>query len=309
MADAVDLFAGGGGLTLAATRAGVRVRWAANHNPRAVAIHRANHPHVVHVCQDLRQADWHAVPQHDLLLGASACQGHAKAATRGGDGRRGSAPKHDADRSTAWALVSCAEVHRPAMGIFENVPEFLRWVLFGAWEQALRDLGYALASCIVDAADFGVPQHRVRLFMVATRSRAPIQLRLPRVSHLAFGPCIDTAANGWSPVATKSAAIQARVAAGRARFEGDFLSQHTTGHRGRSLDRPIGAITASGDCHWNLVSGDMMRPLNGLELRRAMGFPDDYVLPDSKAAATQMLGNAVAPACGEAVIRAAMEAA
>ena len=309
MADGVDLFAGAGGLTLAATRAGIRVRWAANHNQRAVDIHRANHPHVVHVCQDLRQADWHAVPRMDVLLGASACQGHTRAATRGGDGRRGSAPKHDADRSTAWALVSCLEVHRPPLGIFENVPEFTRWVLFGAWEQALRDLGYALAPYIVDAADSGVPQNRVRLFMVVTRSRAPVRLKLERSVHRSFRACVDPTAVGWSPVAAKSAAIRARVAAGRARFKGDFLSQHTTGHRGRNIDRPIGTITASGDCHWNLVSGDMMRPLNVLELRRAMGFPDDYVLPESKSAATQLLGDAVSPVCGEAVIRAALEAA
>lgn len=309
MTDAVDLFAGGGGLTLAAMRAGVRVLLAANHSRRAVDTHRANHPHVIHLCQDLRQADWHAMPRMDILLGASACQGHAKSATRGGTGRRGSAPKHDADRATAWALVSCLEVHRPPLGIFENVPEFLQWELYGAWEQALRSLGYALALHIVDAADFGVPQHRVRLFMVVTRTHAPLHLQFQRAPHRAFRSCIDPKADGWAPIATKSAAIQGRVAAGRIKFAGDFLSQHTTDHRGRSLDRPIGAITASGDCHWNLVRGDRMRPLSAVELRRAMGFPDEYVLPDSKSAATVLLGNAVAPPCGEAVIRAALEAA
>ena len=52
-----------------------------------------------------------------------------------------------------------------------------------------------------------------------------------------------------------------------------------------------------------------MRPLSIGELRRGMGFPDDYYLPDTVALATELLGNAVPPPVGEAVIRAALEAA
>jgi DNA (cytosine-5)-methyltransferase 1 len=75
---AVDLFAGLGGFTEGATRAGVQVVWAANHWKAAVDVHARNHPHTDHACQDLRQADWGSVPAHDLLLASPACQGHSR---------------------------------------------------------------------------------------------------------------------------------------------------------------------------------------------------------------------------------------
>ena len=119
-ATAVDLFAGAGGFTAGAPQAGVRVLWAANHWEAAVQVHADNHPDTEHSCQDLQQADWSRVPAHDILLASPACQGHSRA--RGTD-----RPHHDATRSTAWAVVSCAEFHQPRVIVVENVPEFCRW--------------------------------------------------------------------------------------------------------------------------------------------------------------------------------------
>lgn len=131
---AVDLFAGAGGFTEAAQRVGIRVAWAANHWADAVNIHAANHPDVDHLCQDLHQADWSRVPAHDLLLASPCCQGHSKA--RGKD-----KPTSDLSRSTAWAVVSCAEYHRPQVAVIENVPDFLDWTLLPAWTMAMNALG------------------------------------------------------------------------------------------------------------------------------------------------------------------------
>ena len=73
MIDTIDLFAGAGGFSEGARDAGCRVVWAANHWQAAVETHAANHPHTDHACQDLHQADWTAVPRHDLLLASPAC--------------------------------------------------------------------------------------------------------------------------------------------------------------------------------------------------------------------------------------------
>jgi DNA (cytosine-5)-methyltransferase 1 len=74
---AVDLFAGWGGFTLGANQAGLDVVYAANHWQTAVDVHERNHPNAVHACQDLRQADWSALPAYDVLLASPACQGHS----------------------------------------------------------------------------------------------------------------------------------------------------------------------------------------------------------------------------------------
>lgn len=293
---AVDLFAGAGGFSTGAAMAGCTVAWAANHWPAAVEVHAANHPRTAHACQDLHQADWSQVPAHDLLLASPACQGHSLA-------RGKERPHHDAQRSTAWAVVSAAEYHRPAFVLVENVPEFTRWALYPAWCAAMQALGYALAPHIIDAADYGVPQHRRRVFIVGTRSAAPIQLRMPDREHSPAASIIDFNAGRWSQINRpgRSAATLARIAAGRAQHGDRFLTAYYGNERGgRSLSRPVGTITTRD--RWAVVDGDRMRMLSVDECRRAMGFPDDYQLPPRAKDAMHMLGNAVCPPVAAGII-------
>lgn len=302
---AVDLFAGAGGFSTGARMAGARVLWAANHWPLAVQWHAANHPDTAHACQDLQQADFTAVPDHDILLASPSCQGHSPA--RGKD-----KPHHDAQRATAWAVVTACEVKRPPVAIVENVPAMARWVLYPAWCAAMNALGYALAPMVLDAADSGVPQHRLRLFIVATRSRHPLELRLPRRQHRPAAQVIDLGAGRWSPVDKpgRSAATLARIAAGRRRFGSTFLAPYYgsgSGETGRSLDRPIGTLTTK--ARWAVIDGDRMRMVLASEGRELMGFPAGYALPANEAQAWGLLGNAVAPQQGCDVIRAVREAA
>ncbi len=290
--NAADLFAGAGGFSTGAVMAGCRVLWAANHNPTAVHWHAANHPDTTHACQDLQQADFREAPPHDLLLASPACQGHSPARGR-------EKPHHDAQRATAWAVVTCAEVHRPAAVIVENVPAYAAWVLYPAWCAAMHALGYALAPMVLDAADAGVPQHRRRLFIVATRSKHPISLDLPRREHVPASACIDFEAGSWSPINRpgRSARTLARIEAGRRAFGPRFLAPFYgsgSGTTGRSLDRPIGTLTTK--ARWALIDGDRMRMVSAVEGRALQGFPADYRLPANEAQAWHLIGNAVAPA-------------
>lgn len=283
---AIDLFAGLGGFSEGARMAGVNVAWAANHWPAAVQTHQDNHPETDHACQDLQQADWAAVPAHDVLLASPACQGHSRA--RGVD-----RPHHDACRSTAWAVVSCAEYHRPAFAVVENVPEFLKWTLFPAWENAMQRLGYVIAPHVIDAADHGVPQHRRRVFVICTRGKHTPAIRLPKRDHTPAENILESGGN-WSPVADKCANTRARIEAGRRAHGSRFLVAYYGNEKGgRSVRRPIGTVTTRD--RYALVDGDRMRMLNVTEYRRAMGFREDYVLPRSSTLAKHMLGNAVCP--------------
>lgn len=287
----IDLFAGAGGFTEGATMAGVRIVYAANHWPLAVTYHSQNHPHARHDCQDVQQADWRDVPAHDVQLASPACQGHSKA-------RGKERPHHDGLRSTAWAVVSCAEYHRSEAVVVENVPDFMKWALYPVWCDAMRRLGYAIAPHIIDAADHGVPQHRERLFLVCTRSKNPIQLDLPKRPHRAIGDVIEWDAYPWTPIDKpgRSAATLRRIEAGRAEFGARFVAPYYSsgsGLTGRSIDRPIGTITTCD--RWAVIDGDRMRMLQVSEAKAAMGFRRDYVLPATKKAAMHMLGNAVCP--------------
>src|SRR5579884_465596 len=290
----VDLFAGMGGTSLGASQAGLKVLLSANHWPVAVATHRLNHPDVDHVTQDLQQADFYTWPDFDVLLASPACQGHSRA-------RGKEQPRHDATRSTAWAVVSAAEAKRPSYLVVENVADFTRWQLYPQWRWCLEALGYALTEQVLNAADFGVPQERRRLFIVGVHKDAGPALSIPQgtAAHVPASTILDDGAANWSAVNRpgRSAATLRRIENGRRRFGGRFLAPFFgsgSGTTGRSLDRPLGTVTTKD--RYCLVDGDRMRMLNAGEYRRAMGFPTTYRMPCVHKLAVRLLGNAVVPA-------------
>ena len=293
MKTAIDLFAGMGGFTEGAESAGIQVVWAANHWPDAVRVHAKNHPDVEHSCQDLSQADWSKVPKADALLASPACQGHSRA-------RGKERASHDLSRSTAWAVVSCCEHHLPEYLVVENVPEFLQWSLYPAWINAIHRLGYGTSIFIADAADAGVPQNRIRLFIIGRRDRGSQcgPMKLGRNDDAIARNFIDFDGGSWSPIIKpgRSPKTIARWERGREQHGDRFVMPYYgsgSGLTGRSIDRPIGTITTRD--RWAVVDGDRMRMLSVDEYRLAMGFPDTYQLPRTRKQAIHMLGNAVPP--------------
>lgn len=307
MVTAIDLFAGLGGWSLGAQAAGVKVLWAANHWKVATDLYEANHPGAKIECQDLHQANWALVPGHDLMLASPCCQGHSRAR-----GKKNGNPQHDASRSTAWAVVSAAEVHRPSVVLVENVEGFLEWPLYSAWEAAMQALGYSLAPHLVDCADLGVPQNRVRLFIVCTQSKAPLQLNLPRTAHAPASSFIDFDSGKWSMVHKPGRAQKTlnRVAKARQAFGDKFLMPYYSsgsGLTGRSLDRPIGTITTRD--RWAVVNGDRMRMLTADENLAAMSFPTGIKRPQTHKLTVHLAGNAVPPLAGQHIIQTLLSAA
>ena len=247
------------------------------------------------------------MPAHDILLASPCCQGHAKAR-----GKKSGNPEHDASRSTAWAPVSALEFHRPQAAVIENVPEFTDWLLYPAWLQAIQAMGYQCAPHIVDCADLGVPQHRVRLFMVLTRSKAPLMLQLQRERHVPASSFLDFDAGRWSPIEKpgRAQATLDRVRNGRQRFGDRFIMPYYgkgSGLTGRDINRPIGTITTLD--RWALVDGDRMRMLSASEALAAMSFPAGTLRPDNHRLTMHMAGNAVPPLAGQRVIEALLKAA
>lgn len=298
----IDLFAGVGGFTQGAVTAGHEVVWAANHNPQAVKWHGINHPETEHSCQDLQQADFREVPAHRGMLCSPACQGHSL-------GRGKEKPHHDAQRATAWAVVTCAECHEQELIVLENVPQFLKWKLYPAFKHAMRSMDYTISEHLLDAADFGVPQHRPRLFLLMTKGREHPDLSgCSRQDHIPARSFIDLEAGKWSKIYRpgRSAKTTARIERGRAQHGDVFLAPYYSkgsGLGGRSIDRPIGTLTTRS--RWAVIRGDEMRMLTVAEQMAAMGFPSDYKLPSSATQATMFLGNAVAPPVVTAILKAA----
>ena len=333
----VDYFAGLGGFTLGASRAGATVVQAINHWPLAVEMHRRNHPSVAHACEDLTRFDPRRLPAFDVLTAGPACQGHSLA--NGAAVGTEHYASWDASRATAWSVIDCAEVRRPRGIVVENVMRFVKWKLWDLWWQALRALGYEVRVQCCDAQHYGAPQERPRVIVTAVLGREAPQvpgaravyersevvtlggrreavwrwrkLPLPRVRPVPIVEVIAWSEGEWSRIDRpgRSPATLARVARGRARFGARFVMPYNgsgSGLTGRSLARPLGTVTAAD--RWAVVDGDRMRMFTLSELRAAMGFPEGYELPRVRKDATEMVGNAIVPALARRAVRAVMEA-
>lgn len=290
----VDLFAGAGGFSTGAMQAGCEIVWAANHWKDAVHVHECNHPATHHSCQDLQQADFTTLPEYDVLLASPSCQGHSKA--RGVD-----KPHHDSARSTAWAVVACVEATQPKAFVVENVTEFITWILYPQWKSCMESLGYKLAVNVLNAADFGVAQSRIRVFITGSKTKPLLVQTNPFKTHTAFKTLIEPGQYNWSLVSDKVASTKRKWANGKEDFGNDFLIAYYGSERGgRSINKPIGTVTTKEK--FALINGDRMRMLSLSEYKNAMGFPKEYLLPKSKSLALHMLGNAVCPPVAKEIL-------
>ena len=184
----VDLFAGGGGASTGIEWAlGKSPDIAVNHDRRAVAMHRVNHPHTRHFCESV----FKVVPQEvcagrpvgDLWMSPD-CTHHSKA--------RGSKPVSKRVRGLAWVGKRWAATVRPERIYLENVEELQQWGplvrVNGEWKpckkragrtfrnfvRELRRLGYQVDWRELRACDFGAPTIRKRLFLIARCDGQPI---------------------------------------------------------------------------------------------------------------------------------------
>jgi DNA (cytosine-5)-methyltransferase 1 len=154
----VDLFAGAGLLSYAFAREGFRVTRAIELNRWAAATYAAN------LGDHLERLDVAAaVPRGrcDVLVAGPPCQGFSTLGTRRTNDPRNFLSRH---------VVRFAQEMRPAIVVIENVVTFLDSNVWHSVRRALKRLDYYVHAFVLDAADFGVPQTRVRSFTIATRT-------------------------------------------------------------------------------------------------------------------------------------------
>lgn len=181
----VDNFAGGGGASTGIELAtGKSVDIAINHDPEAIRMHKANHPHTKHYCEDVWQVDpVKACKGHPVGLAwfSPDCKHFSKA--------KGGKPKNKFIRGLAWVACRWAGLVRPRVIMLENVEEFKTWgplnrghhpikakqgKTFEKFVQQLRNLGYEVQFRELVAADYGAPTMRKRFFMIARCDGNPI---------------------------------------------------------------------------------------------------------------------------------------
>ena len=307
---AIDLFCGAGGSSLGAMAAGVEIVAGFDVWPVAGRVYAANFPRARFHLRDLAiltESDVRAIRDDlgpvDLLLASPPCTDHSPA--------RGARSRCEKSLDLPWCVWAFARVFRPRWIVVENVVQMRRWHGFWAFLYALMHLGYCVRVQVLDAADFGVPQRRRRLYIVCDREADPPGIA-PRTSErIPVARVIDLDGYAYTPLRTprRAHATIERVeralrALGR---DATFLSvYYGSGPQWQTLDVPLRTVTTRG--HFALVrpdrcGGHEMRMLQVDELRRAMGFPASFVLDGcTRTDAMRLLGNAVCPPVMQAII-------
>ena len=169
---AVDLFCGCGGLTLGLSQAGFSVIGAADIDLLSIEAYRANHPEVKIWHKDIRALRVSTVKRKlglrkgdlDLLAGCPPCQGFSTIRTLN-DSRL----VEDSRNDLIFDFQRFVEGLSPKAVMIENVPHFADSAQLRRFRERLGDLGYYVTCEVLDAADYGVPQRRRRLVLLAGR--------------------------------------------------------------------------------------------------------------------------------------------
>lgn len=326
----LSLFSGAGGLDLGFLNAGFDIVACVEIEKSYCDTLRANlgGPHGFGSGTEVHQIDIRKFDARRYLgagircvIGGPPCQTFSAAGRRAG----GVIGTEDERGQLFQAYCDVLDVLKPEVFVFENVYGLPGANGGGPWREilaAFEKRGYSLKAEVVDAADYGVPQHRERLIMVGTKSGKFI---FPRPTH---GP--DSRSN--EPLVSVEAAIAdlqdstepyhddlggmyghllplvpeglnysyftaemnhpAPVFAWRSKFH-DLLYKVDRNAPCRTLKAQPGKFT--GPFHWK------NRHFTTAELKRLQTFPDDYILTGSKGAVMEQIGNSVPPRLAEVI--------
>jgi len=176
-----ELFAGVGGFRIGLARAGWKTIFSNQWEP-STKVQHASDVYIArfgpegHTNVDIATID--SLPENvDLLVGGFPCQDYSVAkslnAAKGLEGKKG---------VLWWEILRLATKHSPKYIFLENVDRLLkspskqRGRDFAIMLKTLGDLGYLIEWRVVNAAEYGFPQRRIRVFIVASKQKNPIQL-------------------------------------------------------------------------------------------------------------------------------------
>jgi len=168
----IDIFSGAGGSTLGFIHAGFVPLGALDKYGYALKTFTYN-VHRLGFRPDIRRADaftfnfdkWSKeLGDVDVLVGCPPCQGFSRLRLNLNGGE-------DPRNQLISAYIKAVKAFRPRALVFENVPGILRSEYFSMLVNELQRQGYGIAYGVLNAADYGVPQLRRRLILVAVLSR------------------------------------------------------------------------------------------------------------------------------------------
>jgi DNA (cytosine-5)-methyltransferase 1 len=296
-----DMFCGAGGSSLGAREGGAKIV--------GVESFKLNFPEAHVFQEDLRiltpERVLEKTGQIDLLISSPECTHHTCA--------RGSKPRSEESKDTAFQVIRYAEVMKPRWITLENVVHMKPWGRYKELMAELVNLKYNVREQIIDASGFGVAQRRRRLFMIADLMEMPSPVMPVRTTYKNVWDVLDKTEKYKMtllrrPNRAKETLARADRAIAELGEDKPFLIVYygTDGGGGwQRMDSPLRTITTVDRFAYvkPTADGHMMRMLQPDELRSAMGFPEHYRFPNvTRREKVKLMGNAVCSPVMEAIV-------
>ena len=297
----VSLFSGAGGLDLGFKMAGHEIIWANDLYSDAVDTYRANlGDHIV--CEDIFTVDEANVPDCDIVIGGFPCQGFSVANTK----------RNVADERNKLyrQLMRIISAKKPKFFLAENVKGIYSLAKGEVLKMILADftsLGYKVQAKVLNAADYGVPQLRQRVFIIGVRNDIDFKFEYPVPTYAATG---TEGLPRWIGVGAALADLpdpdepnsipNHDYSKYKLRFNGYI------GHRMIDSQKPAPTVTARGDDKGGVVvlhHPNNQRRMSCRELATVQSFPTDYVFSGNRSSVYRQIGNAVPPMLACAVAK------
>ena len=205
----VSLFSGAGGMDLGFQTSGYEILWANDIDRDAASTYEANlGDHIV--LQDLKKIQYDRIPKGEVVIGGPPCQSFSLVGKRDLNNENG---------KMVWEYLNAIKYVKPKAFIFENVVGLnsARTPSGGkVWDDlkaAFVNLGYFVKKVQINAADFGIPQRRKRVFIFGFDT--PVDFVLPKKTHDEIG---SEGMEKWIPVWDAISDLPSPVLSGDAEY-------------------------------------------------------------------------------------------
>jgi|TARA_R100001530_G_scaffold46685_1_gene35096 DNA (cytosine-5)-methyltransferase 1 len=297
----LSLFAGAGGLDLGLRQAGHNLVWANDFDKDSCETYRKNIDTNIHH-GDVAEFDARKLPDHDILVGGFPCQGFSRANINRVDGdQRNNLYRH---------VIRFLTDKTPPFFLLENVKGIISLNSgrdFAEILSCLEECHYEVCYSVLNAADFGVPQNRKRVFIFGVRrdcvSANSFQFPLP--THSKDG---DLILKKWKSIGVALAEIEDDLknenCSNHVYSRYKVVNRDFTGHRRTDPDKPSPTILARGNGGGGVCAiphPNNKRRLSVRESAYIQTFPMDFEFVGSLSSMYRQIGNAVPVLLGKAM--------
>lgn len=185
--NAIDLFSGAGGLHMGFEKAGYSIKLCIDNDALVERTHRRNFPDIPMINRDIQEVSAEEIESYldgeilDVVIGGPPCQGFSTIGKRSSSDPEKRA-KHDPRNELVLTYASLIRELRPKFIVMENVKGILT-MQKGAYLKnvmsQLKEAGYNADYKLINMADYGVPEIRLRVIIIGNRVGLPVEFPAP----------------------------------------------------------------------------------------------------------------------------------